>query len=625
MAMFDYKHYTSNESAALMATSKQLAVYGNISGIMGLPTENFLQGLSDRVLNHGLAANKVNLRLPDGWRELTPTELNMPEDSLDFYGQFPIESPITGFLPSGPQAKILGRYDDHGTLTQISVVFAGTNSPIDILDYFQINENTIAPNMEPLLNKVKELALANGLSGEDVLVTGYSLGGGMTNIMAKHREALADGFFKDADYIGHSSPYIYDDSSVVLNMGYENDVVYRVVGNEASALDAIKAGKPGLVNPNNSFESSFDNIVLFDEAYASPLWNISPFSILNIPFGWYAHIDGVFSDAVTRIADSAFYEFTHADSTVIVSSLTGLSRGTTWVEDKTSPTSNHHNTPAFIIGTQYDDKLKGGDQGDYIDGGKGNDTIKTGTGADRIEGGEGKDTLIFDGRSDDWNVYRLSDDTLFFNSHADNGLKQVSGVEQISFTDDWLSNTRPYQVSNQGLTDQRFKLLRWANKDIAYQERVEGSEGDDMLSGEVVFAQAGNDTLKALDNDSLLHGGKGHDVLIGGAGADQLYGAEGNDVLIAGSGDSLLSGGLGDDYFIFQQDSGTHRITDFNADSAEHDTLLLSQALFSEEIALGDIASQHGDDVLLSYQSLNISVENSRVEDVLNHSAIVVI
>lgn len=360
MAMFDYKDYDSQTSADLVAVSRSLAVNGNISGIMGLPTEDILQEISDSMFADGLGATQnAEMTLAEGWVAITPEQLGMPADSLDSYGHYQIESPITGYLDGGPQLKIIGKYDEEGNLTKISVVYTGTNSPVDIVDYFQLNENTIAPNLEPILLKVKALAVENGLTGEDMLITGYSLGGGLTNIMAKNREDLADGFFENSDYIAHESPYIYENADVILNMGYENDVVYRVIGNEATVQDAIDNSDFGLVNPDKMFDSTLDNIVQFNDVYASPLWEVNPFSIINIPFGWYAHIDALSSDAISRIMDSPFYEFTGRDSTVVVSSLSAVSRWSTWVEDKNTHTSDHYATPAFIIGTDYDDLIKG--------------------------------------------------------------------------------------------------------------------------------------------------------------------------------------------------------------------------------------------------------------------------
>ena len=622
MGMFDYKTYSSQEAAALVDLTHQLAVYANVTNVMGLPSREALQWTADTVLNSGFYASTVNFELPTGWREVTPAELGLSASALDSSGFYKIASPLTGTLETGPQAKILGQYDATGQLTSIAISFAGTNSPVDVLDYFQLNEGTIAPEMEALLKAVKDYVLAQGLSGEDVLVTGYSLGGGMTNVMARFKETLADGFFSDSTYIGHAAPVIYD-SPDMLNMGYENDVVYRIVGDEATALDAIAAGKPGLVNPDSNFGSTVDNIVLFNDVYASPIWEASLFSILNIPTGWYGHIDGLMTDATARIAQSAFYDYTARDSTVIVDNLSALTRGTTWVSDKAAPTSSHYGTPAFIIGNQYDNLLQGGRGGDYIDAGAGNDKIKTGEGADRITGGTGTDTLILDGTRSDWNIYRASDGDLFFSARDGSGIKQVSEVEKVSFSGDLLSLSTPYTITSGGLVDQRYKLLQFLNYDIEYNAATQGSTGNDQVSGKTVFALGGNDTLLAVNGGSLLHGGEGDDRLMGGAGNDTLYGAEGNDLLRAGGGTNQVYGGVGDDLFAVDAVAGQTTIHDFLAYAGDEDVLSLSRHLFADMEAVRSSMTQADTDVHISQGLVQVTLQNSTIDQVLQHTILV--
>ena len=623
MGMFDYKSYSSEESVELFTTAYRLATYANIAGIAGLPTESMVQSISDAVLNSGLYPNVVNAGLPDGWRELTPTDLSLPASAVDSWGQYIIASPITGETLSGPQAKILGEYDAQGNLTRVAVSFTGTNSPVDIVDYFQLNTGELAPNMAPLLTAVRDFVLKNGLGADDVIVTGYSLGGGMANLMAEYRESLVGGFFADANYVGCASPLICDAPGVVLNYGYENDVVYRIVGDEATWQDAIAAGDPGLVNPDNRYDSTRDNIVLFDDMYASPLWSLTPFSIANIPVAWYAHIDGVFSDATLRIANNPFYEFMARDSTTIVANLSALTRGITWVQDKQTDTSDHYGTTAFIIGSQYDDLLQGGVAGDYLYGGAGNDTIKTGAGADRVDGGAGKDNLRLEGSQSDWDVYRLSDGTLFFNAHNGTGLKQAEGVEQISFENEWLSWTRPYDVTASGLEDNR-SLISWFDQDVAYRKATEGTTGNDVLSGKAVFGQDGNDVLTALSSGSLLHGGEGNDALKGGSGNDALYGAEGNDVLYASAGYDQLYGGVGDDVFRLGASANNTHIMDFNQANGDHDRLLFAHTVFGSTAALGAAAHQVANDVVIAQGNFHLTVHDALLQEVLYHSAIVV-
>ncbi|QGQ71538.1 calcium-binding protein [Halomonas sp. PA16-9] len=162
--------------------------------------------------------------------------------------------------------------------------------------------------------------------------------------------------------------------------------------------------------------------------------------------------------------------------------------------------------------------------------------IRLSSGADRVDGGSGINTLRLKGDGADWYAYQLSDGTLFLNSKQDLGLKQVDNVsyvefEGLSLLDISLTQQR-YSVGERGLEDERFDPFGLFSQDLEYGEHVEGSAGDDELTGKVAFGGVGNDTLTALESGSLLHGGEGDDTLVGGLGDDQLYGGEGDDTLI---------------------------------------------------------------------------------------------
>ncbi|UOO80978.1 hypothetical protein LVJ83_08275 [Uruburuella testudinis] len=610
MAVFDYKQYSSAEMLALLQTSHALATYSSLSKPMGLPVGEIVGWLEDK----GIIDNFSHNKLPAGWRELAPADLGLPQSALDAHGHYIIKSPISGTLLTGPQAKIVAQFDEGGAVQKIGVSFTATNSPVDILDYLQLNEGTIAPNMEPLLQAVKAYAQAQGLSGEDVVVTGYSLGGGYTNIMARFRETLADGFFSDADYIGHAAPVIFDDPSI-FNYGYENDVVFRAAGDHATLAEALAAAKPGLVHPDTPYDSSVDNIVLYGDAYASPLWPAPLFSLLNLPFAWYAHVDGMMTDAITRIGESSFYEHTTQDSTIIVSNLSDLARPISWVEDKNTITSDHYGQPAFLIGSQHADKLKGGSAADYIDAGAGNDTIKSGGGNDRIDGGSGSDTLWLDGKTADWQVFHLNDGTVFFEQAGNAELVQAHNIEQVTFNGDLLSHTRPYQVQENELADVRFKLFKSFNQSVEYQTHEEGGSGSDTLKGKNLFGGNGDDILYGNESGGLLHGGEGNDMLVAGENGIRLYGAEGNDILYARGNDISLSGGIGDDTFVFDA-SGSYQISDFNSSHNEGDRLMFAAALFDNG-SLADFSVQRGEDVQIAYQQFSLTVQNSSLDDVM--------
>jgi serralysin len=127
--------------------------------------------------------------------------------------------------------------------------------------------------------------------------------------------------------------------------------------------------------------------------------------------------------------------------------------------------------------------------------------------------------------------------------------------------------------------DENHVIYGYAGNDLligAYgADTIYGGSGNDSLYGE-----AGNDYLSGGSGHDNLYGGTGHDILSGGSGYDKLLGGSGNDDLYGGTGKDTLTGGTGADYFVFTSlnDSnsyyGRDTITDFNY--AQGDTIDLS-------------------------------------------------
>lgn len=621
MGMFDYKDYSSEAAAQLIDDAHRLSAFTNAHNFFGLPGSDLLNLLGD--ITGNLLPNETKVGIPEGWRELTPTDLGVSTDLVDRSGYFSIESFYTGTAVEGPQAKIFAQYDQAGNICKVNLNFCGTNNITDVIDYLNLNSREGVELLEPILQIVKDFTLANGLVGSDVLISGFSLGAGVTNVMAEERLNLAEGFFTDSDYMAFEVPKIYDNSDVVLNFGYENDVVHRIAGDADSFLAAVQEADFGFVNPDRNFESSSDNIVLFNDVYASAIWEASPFSLLNIPVGWFAHVNAVTTDAITRIKDSTFYEYTQKDSSVVVADLTGFTRSTTWVRDKAAHTSDHYNESAFLIGTAHDDLIAGGSNFDYIDAGFGNDTIKVGLGVDHVDGNEGWDEIRVEGRGSDWDVYKMQDDTLFFIAKDGADLVEADQVETVSFDGEILSHHNNYRITDQGLVDHR-PLMKWLdNGDKSFLDHVEGHQGDDELTGSVIFARAGDDVLHGLISDDVLHGGIGNDTLMGEAGNDRLYGAEGDDILVGGSGNDTLIGGIGNDVFVIDKLSGSDVIVDFNNDTGYQDTIQFSSELFADAAAVQASTTQAGRDVHIAIADNHyLTIANSSIDEVLASSVI---
>jgi serralysin len=80
---------------------------------------------------------------------------------------------------------------------------------------------------------------------------------------------------------------------------------------------------------------------------------------------------------------------------------------------------------------------------------------------------------------------------------------------------------------------------------------VDGTAGNDLLPGlggdDIIRGFAGDDTLQGGDGNDTLLAGLGNDTLEGGAGNDFLSGGQGDDNINTGQGDDVVLGGAGND------------------------------------------------------------------------------
>ncbi|MEM8740176.1 MAG: hypothetical protein AAGE13_01675 [Pseudomonadota bacterium] len=117
-------------------------------------------------------------------------------------------------------------------------------------------------------------------------------------------------------------------------------------------------------------------------------------------------------------------------------------------------------------------------------------------------------------------------------------------------------------------------------------DRFVGGDGDDR-----VFGGTENDVLLGRDGNDVLRGGEGIDVLNGGAGDDRIFGDGGNDRLNGGTDNDVLTGGAGIDFFIFSENNGADRITDF---TNGQDRLNLAAFEFASAAEVLAITEQRG-------------------------------
>jgi len=263
---------------------------------------------------------------------------------------------------------------------------------------------------------------------------------------------------------------------------------------------------------------------------------------------------------------------------------------------------------ANVIGSSFDDTLRG-DAGDNIlnggdgddlligiggnnilvlgpgddtaVGGSGNDVIVLGPGRAQIDGGGGTNTLSLGGllgridvdmRTGEIAAEVVQDVPVW----RDTGTAEARGFAGAMLTPEDVQRSDPlFARSAADLarvlpgpdspdTD-RFEIataeeMQSHSGSFANIHRVEGGPGDDRIIGtagpdtlsggggaDTLLGGGGPDVLRGGPGDDVLHGQRGHDLLFGGTGNDTLLGGPGNDTLYGGGGDDVLRGGPGRD------------------------------------------------------------------------------
>ncbi|MDO9304775.1 MAG: hypothetical protein Q7T77_05570 [Sulfuricurvum sp.] len=189
----------------------------------------------------------------------------------------------------------------------------------------------------------------------------------------------------------------------------------------------------------------------------------------------------------------------------------------------------------YVIGSKYDDTIRGDSGNNKLMGGEGNDTLEGRGGADWLDGGAGNDWLI--GSTNDYMIDGGdNNDTVDFSSNS-------NGIEVT------LNNSANGTIKNIGAAV--------ASTIIKNVENVAGTQYKDIMTGD--------------NSNNLLIGGYDHlavavtaadDTIIGGAGADTIVGDVMIDSVIAGdiyAGSDVLTGGSEND--IIYGDSAPIRST----------------------------------------------------------------
>jgi len=277
-------------------------------------------------------------------------------------------------------------------------------------------------------------------------------------------------------------------------------------------------------------------------------------------------------------------------------------------------------TNLTLIGNEFANQIYGSAGTDTLNGGGGNDTLGGGAGADTLDGGDGDDSLFGNEGEDDLTggngndrldggvgadtmAGGLDNDTYYVDNANDLVQEAVGEGSDTVYTSVSYALQAGQEIeilrvagsaTNLTLTGNEFANQIYSS---AGADTLNGGGGNDVLNGlagaDTMAGGLGNDTYYVDNAGDLVQEavGEGNDVvytsvsyalqqgqeietlrvagsatnltLTGNEFANQIYGSAGTDTLNGGGGNDILGGGAGADTFVFNDNWGTDRITDF--------------------------------------------------------------
>ncbi len=331
--------------------------------------------------------------------------------------------------------------------------------------------------------------------------------------------------------------------------------------------------------------SATNNIVSFNDHYASDAWNVLPFSIGNIAT-WLSHLPTAYGDGMQRILASTFYDLTTKDSTIIVANLSDPARDKTWVQDLNRNAEAHTGT-TFMIGSEANDLLKGGRGNDYLEGGGGDDTFRDDGGYNIVIGGKGHNTFDLQKPLGSFDIANDGQGTLY--------IRDAQGGITIAKDIGTLISSEPHLV--------------FMTRDVAHTVGNQGLSGGQYVASQV--GGAGDDTLTAKASGEWLIGNAGNDHLIGAA--------KGGNLFIGGAGNDLMEARGGGNTFLFNGAFGQDRISGFQAS----DKLVFMGYADSQGHNMLEHAKVVGNDTVLSFGADSVTLVGVGL-DVLKGASVVI-
>lgn len=223
----------------------------------------------------------------------------------------------------------------------------------------------------------------------------------------------------------------------------------------------------------------------------------------------------------------------------------------------------------YLWGLSGDDVLFGGLGSDFIDGGaehdliiggQGNDIIDGSLGNDEIYGNDGEDliqdfegiNIIFAGNSDD--IIKISNSkNQIFGENGNDKIEVLDIQANIQYSQDLANQTGNLIYGNSGNDSIKSGIMNDYLFGQSGEDFIYGGSGSDYISG-----GEGNDILRGGEGDDKIFGDIGNDIIDGGDGDDFIWGGSGIDIIDSGLGDDIIRAGDGDD--VIENLSGNDQI-----------------------------------------------------------------
>ncbi|WP_299880244.1 calcium-binding protein [uncultured Sulfitobacter sp.] len=299
-----------------------------------------------------------------------------------------------------------------------------------------------------------------------------------------------------------------------------------------------------------------------------------------------------------------------------------------------------------VIGTAYDDTIKGDNQDNEISGLDGADKIFGRSGDDTLVGGKGDD-IVKGGQGDDDLVWNNGDGSDLMDGGKGNDLVQVNFDTDLVNDDLQNKDVAEFSVTDKGVAFARIEVNDQTerglfNLDVRNTETLETNFGggedtavlvDNILDKIVLDLDggAGIDTLDFSQLSSAVEvdlaagtmasaGGTKTSTAVnfenieGTAFDDTITGDDQDNVIRGGAGNDVMQGGEGADTFVFfEEDQGVDVILDFEL-GVDSLAFFTTDPDVTTENLLGNM-TQNGDHVDMTLNNKVVTFENTSIAD----------